>query len=267
MTASFSFSRLVQLIRKQWVENARLYIYSVLALLGMLGLVTILWVLSDANTYSEDSLYIIFVFGLFIAGTVFAAMSFSMLGNKEKGTYWLSFPASHLEKLICMIFYNVIVFTVVYLLCFLLVRGLAVAYVNSLVEQHPGIYSFRRSTWNSNESFLGIVPYLLYTFFAVQSFYLLGSVYFSRYSFVVTTIVGSVLIFLFIYYSVNLIEGSLDGYAFGGDNIREYTNDFSSYKRYDLPAAMRESILFLAKYMWAPVFWVVAWFRLKEKQI
>jgi hypothetical protein len=30
---------------------------------------------------------------------------------------------------------------------------------------------------------------------------------------------------------------------------------------------MRESILLFAKYIWAPVFWVVAWFRLKEKQI
>ncbi|RYF92892.1 MAG: hypothetical protein EOO00_06795 [Chitinophagaceae bacterium] len=266
MTASFSFPRLFQLIRKQWVENTRLYIYSVLALLGMLGLVTILWVISDSNSYSEDSLYIIFIFGLFIAGTVFAATSFSMLGSKEKGTYWLSFPASHLEKLICMIFYNVILFTIVYCLCFLLVRALGVAYVSSLVDKYPGIYTFRRSSWDPQHSFLGVVPYLLYVFFAVQSFYLLGSVYFSRYAFIVTTIAGSVLIFLFFFSSVNLIEESLDGYSFAGDHLRKYTDDMN-YQRYDLSPVMRESILFFGKYIWAPVFWVVAWFRLKEKQI
>ena len=137
MTTTFNFSRLLQLIRKQWIENSRLYLYSVLALLGMLGLIMIFWVITDGKNYSEDSLYIIFLFGLFIAGAVFASMSFSMLGNKEKGTYWLSFPASHLEKLLCMIFYNVIVFTVVYCVCFFLVKSVAVAYVNSLVAEIP----------------------------------------------------------------------------------------------------------------------------------
>ena len=96
MTTTFSFSRLLQLIRKQWIENSRLYLFSVLALLGMLGLIMLFWVIADGKQYSEDSLYIIFVFGLFVAGAVFASMSFSMLGNKEKGTYWLAFPASHL---------------------------------------------------------------------------------------------------------------------------------------------------------------------------
>ena len=139
MTTTFSFSRLLQLIRKQWFENSRLYIFSILALLGILGLVMIFWVITDGPHYSEDSLYIIFLFGLFIAGSVFASMSFSMLGNKERGTYWLAFPASHLEKLICMIFYNVVVFTVVYCACFFLLKSMAVTYVNSFVAGNPEI--------------------------------------------------------------------------------------------------------------------------------
>ncbi len=265
MTTTFSFPRLLQLIRKQWIENARLYFYSILAILGLLGLVAIFWVIADGKSYSEDSLWIIFLFGLFIAGAVFAGTSFSMLGNKEKGTYWLAFPASHLEKLICMIFYNVIVFTVVYFLCFLLVKSLAVAYVSSLVADNPG-YSFRRSSWDANRSFLGVVPYFLYGFFAVQSFYLLGSVYFSRYSFVVTTIAGSVIIFLFSYYVAELSQ-SMEGFSFHGDHLRKYTGDYSTYQRYDLSSFAAEALEIFIKFVWAPVFWVIAWFRLKEKQI
>ena len=267
MTTTFSFSRLLQLIRKQWIENSRLYLYSVLALLGLLGLIMIFWVISDGQHYSEDSLYIIFLFGLFIAGAVFASMSFSMLGNKEKGTYWLAFPASHLEKLLCMIFYNVIVFTIVYCACFFLLKSAAVGYVNSLVAEYPGKYTFRRSVWDSNRSFLGVVPYFLYAFFAVQAFYLLGSVYFSRYTFVITTIAGSALIFLFSYYSIELTQGTFHGYSWNGDHLRKYSGDYNTYQRYSLSPWVSDLFWFFVKYIWAPVFWVVAWYRLKEKQI
>ena len=268
MTTTFSFPRLLQLIRKQWFENSRLYIFSILALLGILGLVMIFWVMTMEANYSEDSLYIIFLFGLFIAGTVFASMSFSMLGNKERGTYWLAFPASHLEKLICMIFYNVVVFTVVYCACFFLLKSMAVTYVNSLVAGDPQAYTFRRSVWDIDRSFLAIVPYFLYCFFAVQSFYLLGSVYFPRYSFVITTVVGSALIFLFVYYSAEVLKGAFyDGFSWNGDHLRKYDGDFTSYKRYDLSPVLTDMLTFAIKFIWAPVFWVVAWFRLKEKQI
>jgi hypothetical protein len=267
MTTTFSFPRLLQLIRKQWFENSRLYIFSILAMLGILGLVMIFWVITDEPNYSEDSLYIIFLFGLFIAGSVFASMSFSMLGNKERGTYWLAFPASHLEKLICMIFYNVVVFTAVYCACFFLLKSMALSYVNSLVAGNKD-YSFRVSSWDSDRSFLGIVPYFLYGYFAVQSFYLLGSVYFPRYSFVITTVVGSALILVFVYYSAEILKGSFyEEFSWNGDHLRKYEGDFTSYKRYDLSPVLTDILTFAIKFIWAPVFWVVAWFRLKEKQI
>lgn len=268
MTTTFSFSRLLQLIRKQWFENSRLYIFSILALLGILGLVMIFWIVTDGKNYAEDSLYVIFLFGLFIAGSVFASMSFSMLGNKERGTYWLAFPASHLEKLVCMIFYNVIVFTVVYCACFFLLKSMAVTYVNSIVAGHPQDYTFRRSSWDPDRSFLGIIHYFLYCFFAVQAFYMLGSVYFPRYSFVITTVVGSALIFVFVYYTMEILKGSFyEGFSWNGDHLRKYEGDFTSYKRYELSPVFTNILTFAVKYMWAPVFWVVTWFRLKEKQI
>lgn len=267
MTTTFSFSRLLQLIRKQWIENSRLYLFSVLALLGMLGLIMIFWIISDGQHYSEDSLYIIFIFGLFVAGAVFASMSFSMLGHREKGTYWLAFPASHLEKLLCMIFYNVIVFTLVYSACFFLVKSGAVAYVNNLIADKPAVYTLRRSKWGADGSFLSVFPYFIYGFFAVQSFYLLGSVYFSRYSFVITTIAGSALIFIFAYYTAELVEGSFTGFSWNGDHVRKYDAGFNTYQRYELPSWLSGVLEYVIKFIWAPVFWVVTWFRLKEKQI
>jgi hypothetical protein len=267
ITTNFSLSRLLQLIRKQWVENSRLYFFSALALLGMLGLIMFFWFLSDGKHYSEDSLFVIFVFTLYVSGAVFASLSFSMLGNKERGTYWLAFPASHLEKLLCMIFYNVVFFTAVFCLCFFLVKSVAVNYVSSLVAQYPGEYSFRRSSWDKDNSFLGILPWFIYGFFAIQSFYMMGSVYFPRYSFIITTVVGSALIFVFVYFSAELIGNTLESYSWNGDHLRKYDEGLASYKRYELSPAAANMLSVGLKYIWAPVFWTIAWFKLKEKQI
>ncbi len=104
MSSTLSLTRLGKLITKQLFENSRLYIFSILALFGLLSLVFAFWFVAAGPNYHEEQTYIIFIFGLFIAGTVFAGMSFNMLGSKDKGIYWLSVPATHLEKLICTIF-------------------------------------------------------------------------------------------------------------------------------------------------------------------
>src|SRR5687767_9731555 len=106
MSSTFSFSRLGKLIAKQFFENSRFYLFCVLAMFGLQAIVFVLWVGASGPIYYEQVTYIIFIFGLFISGTVFAGMSFNMLGSKDKGIYWLSIPATHLEKLVCTILYS-----------------------------------------------------------------------------------------------------------------------------------------------------------------
>lgn len=264
MTTTFSFPRLLQLIKKQWVENSRLYLFSVLALLGLLGLVFLFWISVTGRQYYEDSVYIIFIAGLFISGTVFASISFNMFSDKARGTYWLGFPASHLEKLICMIFYSTVLFTLVYVGCFFLVKSLAIAYVNRMVAEYPDEFRFYRIDWSNPHGFIMVFKIFIYGFFAVQAFYLLGSVYFSRYSFIITTVIGAALLFAFGFYFVYLVEHGLpDGYSWNGTYVR----NLPEMKDYELPGWVQSLVTFIAKYIWAPVFWVVAWFRLKEKQV
>src|SRR5258708_21850858 len=69
MTSYFSFPRLLQLIRKQWIENSRFYLLSSLALVGMLALVFAFWISGSMPDYHEEITYVIFLFGLFITGT------------------------------------------------------------------------------------------------------------------------------------------------------------------------------------------------------
>src|SRR5215213_4113436 len=148
MTSTFSFSRLGKLITKQLFENSRLYIFSVLALFGLLALIFAFWIGADGPTYAEEATYVIFIFGLFIAGSIFASMAFNMLGSKDKGIYWLSVPATHLEKLICTIFYSIILFTIVYCLCFYIVKSIGVAFLTEYVKKHPDTSYFAIRDYN-----------------------------------------------------------------------------------------------------------------------
>lgn len=271
MSKDFSFRRLLLLIKKQWIENAKLYLYGTLALLGLLGIIFLFWLSMGGNNYNEGALLKIFFAGLFLSGGVFASTSFNLLGNKSKGIYWLSFPASHLEKLVCMIFYNLVVFTVVYCVCFFIIEKTAVAYILHLVERDPTKYSFHRIDWSNSGRQLTegtIIRYFIYGFIAVQALYLLGSVYFRRYSFILTTIITVFVFFCFILLMGNLKNLLPDDYYLNmGRGFFVMNNTSPVHRVYDLNHTFLKVLIFLFKFIWAPFFWLVTWFRLKEKEI
>jgi hypothetical protein len=266
MTSTFSFSRLLQLIRKQWFENSRMYLFATLALLSLQALVFGLWLVSNHPSYSEDFIYAVFLCGLYLTGAIFASISFSMLGDKTKGSYWLGFPASHFEKLLCVILYSAVFFTIVYCATFYLVKTAAVAYIHQKVNSYPEIFSYQ--PLKNKPEFMEAFTYFMYGFFAVQALFLLGSVYFTRYSFIVTTIIGTAVLFLFFYYMVKLPDALLPaGHRWRLIDADFFSDDNTHMKRYSLPSFFSNTLIVLMKFMWAPVFWTVTWYRLKEKQL
>lgn len=268
MTKDFSFRRLLLLIKKQWIESAKLYLYGTLALLGLLGVIFLFWLNTGGHRYNEEALIIIFFIGLLLSGAIFASTSFNMLSSKAKGIYWLSFPASHLEKLICLIFYNLVVFTVVYCICFFLIEQTAVSYIHHLVKSDPAKYSFDQIDWEHANTDRRIIHDYLCGFFAVQALYLLGSVYFRRYSFILTTIITAFVFFCFILLMGNLKNLLPDDYYLNmGRGFFVMNNTSPVHRVYDLNHAFLEVLIFLFKFIWAPFFWLVTWFRLKEKEI
>ncbi len=268
MTKNFSFRRLLLLIKKHWFENAKLYLYGTLALLGLLGIVFLFWLILAGRRYDEYALIPIFFIGLFLSGAIFASASFSMLGRKAKGLYWLSFPASHLEKLICLIFYNLIVFTAVYCLCFFLIERSAVSYLHHLVKSDPTRYSLKELDWNYVKEHFFFLRYFVYAFFAVQALYLLGSVYFRRYSFILTTIITAFVLFCYIFSMQHLTDTASFGINIHSDQVL-YASQYESgfLYEYALNPVISNVLVFLVKFIWVPFFWLVTWFRLKEKEI
>lgn len=266
MSPTFSLTRVGKLIKKQLYENARLYTFSVLALFALLALVFTFWIIGSAPNHHEEGTYIIMVFGLFIGGTIFASMSFSMLGSKDKGIYWLSVPATHFEKLVCTIFFTTIVFTLVYFLCFYMVKIIAVSFLQQYIKSHPSsVYS---EITNFNRGFPSMIRYFIYAYFAVQSLYLLGSVYFSRYAFIITTVAGAFLIFVFVYYITRLEHQLLTDANWDIISVsKPNSSNRDQYFLYSVSPFLSNLIKYVFQFAWAPLFWIVTWFRLKEKEI
>lgn len=269
MFSSFSLSRLGKLITKQFFENARLYIYSVLALAGLLALAFTFWIATGKPDYHEEATYVIFLFGLFIAGSVFASMSLNMLGSKDKGMYWLCVPATHLEKLVCTIFYTTIAFTAIYCLCFYVIKWIAVIAIKELVKE-KSLLSYTEMSESNSGGFGKAIPYFIYGFFAVQALYLLGSAYFSRYTFVVTTVAGSVIFFVFAYY-LTRINDNMFGQGNWNWNIismKKFDAGIKNgYLLYSVSPFVSNIVKYAVQFAWAPLFWIITWFRLKEKEI
>lgn len=268
MTANFSLKRTFQLISKQWGENRRMYLMSVLALLGLLGIVFGFWAANGGSRYNEEAAYLIGLFGLFITGGIFASTAFNMLGSRDKGIYWISFPASHFEKFLVTWFFNFLVFSAVYLLCFLLLKTLTESYIQVLIDRDPSRYSYKRLNWNSKDGINTALPYFVSAFFAVQAAFLLGSVAFKRFSFIITIVLIAAFLFLFIYYVSKIAKNGFPDHSFGLFSLTEHPGrGKDTYKEYQISPVLKESILFFLKFLIAPFLWLITWVKLKEKQI
>ncbi len=269
MHNEFSFERLIFLIRKQWIENKKFYTLGSLALLGMMAICQYFFYLKmDAWHFSEQTAYQIYLVGLILCGTIYGSMSFSVLGNKEKGQYWLSFPASHTEKMITTIFYNTIVLFLVYTSCFFICKWGTETYFLSLLSTREGA-TFTKMNWE--KGFGEAFPYILWGYFCLQALFILGSVYFKQFAFIKTvifvTLIGGAVVFLV----AKMAQGLFADFNFFWNNLelREYhiPGNYGEYKSYQLGSTLSKILGYLLTYSWLPVFWLVTWFRLKEKEI
>jgi hypothetical protein len=265
MTNHFSFRRFLLLVKKQGIENLKFYGLCAGALAFILLFVFIFWRLTSGEVFYEEGAYMIYIFGLIIAGALFASFSFEMVSSKDKAIYYLSFPASRAEKLGVVLFYNIIVFPLAYSLVFLIIKTIFWQYLKTLVANYPDEYEIRYIDWNHLNGFMREFRYFFTVFFATQSFYILGSLYFNRFTFLKTTIVGSILIFLFVFYVSELLDDYQSGFDPRG-SVTIYEQD-GIRKVYELPAAISNTLKYMVQYIWAPVFLVTTYIRLKEKQV
>lgn len=271
MHDTLNFRRLGMLIRRHWAENVKFFLLAAIALFGLMAMIFAIWVISGGSSYHEDETWGIFLTGLFITGCIFASISFNALGDKAKGTYWMSLPASHLEKLIVTILFTTVFFFAVYCAVFFPIRQMAFAYIESAAKEEPFKYHLTYINWKGDAEVKIVARYFFLCFIAVQSLFLLGSAYFKKFAYVKTVICGAVFVFLFVWMMTGIDEKMFNKFGQVSWNVFEVRlHDYSGgnpTKLYKVSELSKDFSLFMFQYMWAPVFWLVTWFRLKETEI
>ncbi len=268
------------LVTKHWVENRKRYLLSLLAIGGLL----IAWYCFILTMDKIDPLGVFFQYtayyvGLYFVGCLYASMLFSELHAKTTGISWLSLPASTVEKLLCALLFGVFFFFIAYTLVFYLVDIPMVEFGNSLIERHP-------RTWPGSDQFVPALAvynifigkagpalepeYHIYLlgYFAVQAVFILGSVYFTRYSFMKTTVIVLLFLLIQVLLVLKLVGAILPaGWTNTFFHWNQLDSNWRQIKMVRLPAWADRTLIFLLQYSLPFIFWVITYVRVKEKEV
>jgi hypothetical protein len=269
----FSAGRFGGYMRKHLVDNFRLYGLSAIVLSVLLLFMLIISMSYNMRTTPVLSALVpVFFIGMFVTGLIFTSLCFSELGNKPQGIDYLLFPASQLEKFVSTLFVSTLGFLLIYHIAFYL----AYLGMDAVVLMRRGVHIV-----NDLNAYLRDEPWLYtyYGWFIAQAIMLLGAAYFQKYSFIKT--IFALILFIASLYFVN----TLFAYLFFGQRLAEWNHHFpfvginvvlgnipsegthAAHKFLMLPSSLRDGLLFIAKYLLAPMLWALAYMRLRDKEM
>jgi hypothetical protein len=275
MNQTFSFQRFSLLVAKNWAENKKRYLLSLVAYISLVFVWYVFVMLTDeSHPMAKNLQEVTFLFSLLLVGPFFASQFFSELGSKTKATSYLMVPASNLEKLLCSILYVTVLFLILFIAAFYFVDFIAVLIANAFHPSYNDVTTvngvhikaqavniFKVGKPSDNVAF-----YFLTAFFAVQSVALLGSVYFQKYGYI-KTVISLTLILLISSFLVFEVMGSIlpSPAFFSGVEYRIF--DGEKMKIVELPKWSQKLVEYLLFFGFTIVFWVATYFRLKEKEV
>ncbi|MET6999946.1 hypothetical protein [Chitinophaga defluvii] len=270
----FNLNRFGLYIRKHLVDNYRLYGMSMVVLFVLVLVVMVTTYFTRGTINKITDILPMYCIGILFSGMIFTSASFSEFANKPKGVNYLMLPASHFEKFLTVFLFTTIGFLVIYHIVFYGVYLWMDAIAFSRTQKHM---------LNDLASDRGITKtlafYSCFVWFLLHSIFLLGATCFEKSSFLKTIFL--LVIVLFLLYLINTLFLEL----FFGSKLqawnhhvpmllvalkKERTTSGMGYS-FDtlvfLPKQMQHIFAFAGTYLIIPFLWVVAYFRLKEKEI
>jgi len=267
MNNTFNINRFGLLLKRQWLDFGKIYLISLVVLLGIVvGFYgyNIPSPLKDNNFDYDGNLDMRFRYPLFlILGFIFisivASSYFNILGQKSRAILELMTPASTFEKFVAGVTYTAIISLFSYLLIFYLTDLAFVKYLNSHLNafNHPGIRqaeSITKEVFN-DEGYRKYCGYFFAFPFLVTSIFLLGSIYFNRFHYIKTALSLMIFIglasYLVVKFSMWIMEGKIPYH-------HNYRNDDKDWIL--LAILLTTSIITV-------IIWAITYIRLKEKEV
>ncbi|SIR14255.1 hypothetical protein [Pontibacter lucknowensis] len=258
MKNHFNLSRFGLLFRKHTVEHYKTYLMALGVLLGgmfvTMGTINYL----SARTIGLPEQSIFFFFFLIGAGMVFTSTVFAQLGDKKKAIAFLTLPASQLEKYLVGWLFSFPIYLLLFVPSFYLVLYTLLS-IDPRVSGEPEMLNVLTS-----EPSLQLLLIFYALFNAVM---LTGSVYFNKNHFIKTAFAGLLGILLF--YNLNKLWVQ---FMLGRDLVSAGPFSAAMFvendQRFEVGAYEGNEPLILALVvMLACIGWVVAYFKIKEKQV
>lgn len=254
----FSFSRFVNVCRKDVAENWKTYMLRLAMWYGVLAVVLV-WNGFYVYRYGWQDINFgpfVFMFGLWGFGLLGASYTMEKMKSKTGRLSTLMLPATPFEKFFSRWFVFTVVFLVAYLFAFRMAdctKALIYSAIypeNASVGVTPLARLFEGDVYNrKNPEFQGV---LIAAYFFFQSCFVLGSSIWPKNSFI-KTVAASVVIFV----SYFLIVGFVVKYVVSG-----HLSAFS-----DISQETVINILYVVVTTFTLLNWVLAYYRFKESEI
>lgn len=255
--AGFNPKRLFLLIRNSlFLNRSSLLIASAV----VLAIIILQSILDSIAACSEDFYYNYYFLILFVSGLVVTSKISKRLHHEAKGPTWILLPASTLEKLISLIVLSTVVPAVGTLL-FLSLASLVSEAIN---------WIFIRSCHTLFNAFDTLHIRATMIYLIIQTPFLLGGIYFKKHALSKTFL--SLFVYSMFLFSMTLLTGRIVFGHFPWDSsyMQSLLEEITTIDPVVKVMMIGERSQFYAKiffgYIMVPLFWVIAYFRLKETE-
>lgn len=257
-TNIFSPGRLLYLFKRDLYSNINTTIITSGAAMAVIYLISA--ISAYYGSPSDQLYYNLFTKLLFIGGLIATSTIFREMHRKETAQNYLLLPASTFEKFFSRLFISTIGFAVITIVGLTIISYLSEGINILIINRHNQIFNpFTKEVWIMTAHY-----------FVIQSIFFLGAVYFRKHNFIKT------INFIFLF----TISISLLGIFFTKIIYFDIFNDFFrpddagflfQWNSLSINPKDINTITTIARTLYwlipAPLFWTIAYFRLKEAEV
>ena len=265
MNNTFDFNRFSLLVKRQWVENKKLFLMASFGIMGILIVIDSLIMRWESGNMNADARFPFFLLSLFFGGSIFANYIFKDLSDKNSNTGFLLIPASHFEKFLTGVFYAFIVFPVVFLDLFYVMDLGFVSIANNIknglkvpAADNIQLHTFIINNKNIRESLGEIIGFWL----VIQAFVLAGAARFEGRSYIKTAFMGFALFFLLVF-----VIYLSDKFLLSDIKMQFQNKGYSRELVKPIKEMFNRVFEIILIYILPPILLVITYFKLKEKQV
>lgn len=260
----FSWKRFILLIKKDLFFGSRAGLVAAAVVFAFLLVLALTQLESGGETMiteDDDPGFHQVWFGLllFVGGFLFTSIIYNELNTPQKRHVYLSLPSTNLEKLSSKLFLSAFIYPLIALITY---------YIFSLI-----INSIAVSVFNFRYDDFMLADYRIWRniglYMVLQSLFLLGAIHFNKHAFLKTTLSLILLGAIFLGITYLLSRLALWGYVEGwGFELRpDYEMQPSPTFEAFIGPVFVKTVKLLFWLLMAPFIWVIAFFKLKEREV